>query len=416
MRKETLTDLEVRVLGLACSDPLSSILPKPKKRFALCLFGPSPHLPLANPRLEALRRFAILYRLHGRTVAEHERIRDAGFDRRQIDAVEAFVARECFQKGRETSALAGIVRRWRTALAIWRRPRPRSAPHSIPTRSREPRGAIFARVSVNNPVSTSFCLMIAAVITTLSSSPAWAQSQAQSQSEPESEPRSRDHVVIGVGAGYAPAYQGAEDYRVMPVPAIDIAWGPFFANLRNGIGVNAIDTDHVTIGASVTAMPGYRSKDAPQGIGKLSFGAGARGFMSLKAAGFVATIGATKGFAGNTKGVIADVSLSRPVFVSSRFMLVPSVGATWADGKHNDRYFGVDAVQSGASGLPQFRPGSGFKDASATLTVQYRLTDRVSLGATGGVTTLLGKVQDSPIVAHKTQPLGFLSVSYRFGQ
>ncbi|WP_368854771.1 MipA/OmpV family protein, partial [Serratia marcescens] len=87
------------------------------------------------------------------------------------------------------------------------------------------------------------------------------------------------------------------------------------------------------------------------------------------------------------------------------------MAASWADRKHNDRFFGVSAAQSRASGLRQFRPGSGFNDVSAMLSVQYRLTDRVSLGATGGVTTLLGKVKDSPIVAHKTQPLGFLSLS-----
>ncbi|WP_204279891.1 MipA/OmpV family protein, partial [Serratia marcescens] len=66
--------------------------------------------------------------------------------------------------------------------------------------------------------------------------------------------------MIGIGAGYAPAYQGSDKYRVMPLPVIDIAWGPFFANFRNGIGVNAVDTEHVTIGASVAMMPGYRGK------------------------------------------------------------------------------------------------------------------------------------------------------------
>lgn len=415
MRNETLTSLEVTVLALACRDPLSSILPK--KRFALYPFGPRPHSPLANPRLEALRRYAILYRLHGRDVAaaERGRIHAAGYDPRQIAAIEAVVAQARSRQGGAMRSLMGAARGWRTVLTRLRRRRARNAPYPIPNRVREPRGALLERVSVTSPISMPFCLAIATAIMTLSSVPSAAQSQAQIQPQPQPE-RNRDHFVLGVGAGYAPAYQGADDYRVMPLPVIDIAWGPFFANLRNGIGVNAVDTDHVTIGASVTMMPGYRSKDAPKGIGELSFGAGARGFMSLKAAGFVATIGATKGFAGGTKGVIADASLSRPVFVSSRFMLVPTIGASWADRKHNDRYFGVNAAQSRASGLRQYRPGSGLNDASAMLTAQYRLTDRISLAATGGVTTLLGKVKDSPIVAHKTQPLGFLSVSYRLGQ
>ncbi|MGH6615383.1 MipA/OmpV family protein [Sphingomonas sp.] len=243
----------------------------------------------------------------------------------------------------------------------------------------------------------------------------WGAS-AQAQEQEQESGKDKDHIVIGIGAGYAPAYQGSDKYRVLPVPVIDVAWGPFFANLQNGVGINAIDTDHITIGASVTVMQGYRSKDAPDGIGKLSFGAGGRGFVNLKAAGFVATIGATKGFAGSTKGLIADASLSYPITVSPRLTLVPTIGTTWADKKHNDRFYGVNSKQSFASGLPQFRPGSGFNDASFMLSAQYRLTDRISLGAAGGATTLLGKVQDSPIVFHKTQPLGFLSIAYRFGR
>lgn len=225
----------------------------------------------------------------------------------------------------------------------------------------------------------------------------------------------QDTIVVGAGAIYAPAYQGADNYRALPVPMIDVTWGPMFANFRDGIGVKAIDTGTVTAGIGVTFMPGYRRKDAPAGIGRLTAGAGGRAFVSMNAAGFTATIGATKGFAGNTRGLIADVSLSYPIIVSRRLMLIPVIEATWADAKHNDRYFGVDATQSVASGLRQFRAGSGFKDASALLNLQYRLTDRISLGVSGGATTLLGKVQDSPIVFHKTQALGFFSLSYRFG-
>ncbi len=224
----------------------------------------------------------------------------------------------------------------------------------------------------------------------------------------------KDHVIIGAGAGYAPAYEGAGTHIVTPIPVIDIAHGRLFANLRNGIGVNAIDTAHVTIGASLTYTPGYRAKDAPEGIGKLPIGLGGRAFVALKWGGAVATIGATKGFLGGTKGIIADASLAYPVAVTPRFMLIPTLGTTWADRKNNDRYFGIDAAQSLASGLPEFHTGSGFKDASALLAASYRLTDHINLGVSGGVSTLLGNVQDSPLVVHKTQPLGFASLSYRF--
>ena len=94
---------------------------------------------------------------------------------------------------------------------------------------------------------------------------------------------------------------------------------------------------------------------------------------------------------------------------------MPAIGATWANGKHNNRYFGVSEEQSRTSGLPQYRAGGGFSDFTAGLNANYRLTRHISLSVTGAVTTLLGDAKDSPIVFHKTRPLGLVSVTYRFG-
>jgi outer membrane protein len=265
------------------------------------------------------------------------------------------------------------------------------------------------------PINSRSSLFAAAIAFLFAVPATSAQAQSADTAQPQDQGNDKDHIIIGAGASYAPAYQGADKYIVMPVPAIDVAWGRFYANLRNGIGVNAIDTSVLTIGGGVSVMPGYRAKDAPAGIGKLSFGVGGRIYANVRKGGFIATIGATKGFSGGTKGLLADASLSYPVAISSRLTLIPTIGTTWADKKHNDRYFGVSARQSLASGLPEFHTGSGFKDASAMLTANYRLTNRISLGASGGVTTLLGNMKDSPLVYHKTQPVGFLSLSYRFG-
>src|SRR5690349_4189861 len=56
-----------------------------------------------------------------------------------------------------------------------------------------------------------------------------------------------NHVLVGLGAGYAPAYEGAHKYRILPLPAFDVHWGSFFANLDNGVGINIIDYKFVTV-------------------------------------------------------------------------------------------------------------------------------------------------------------------------
>jgi MipA family protein len=124
----------------------------------------------------------------------------------------------------------------------------------------------------------------------------------------------------------------------------------------------------------------------------------------------------TKGVVGGTKGTSADASLSYPIVVTPRLTFIPTIGTTWADAKYNNRYFGVDAAQSFASGLPQFTPGGGIKDASAIVSANYRLTEHLILGVSAGATSLLGNVKDSPIVFHRNaQPAGFVSIAYRFG-
>src|SRR3546814_6838519 len=94
--------------------------------------------------------------------------------------------------------------------------------------------------------------------------------------------------------------------------------------------------------------------------------------------------------------------------------VIPTVGTSWANGKHMNRYFGIDAGEALASGLPLYRAGSGFKDVSGLVTASYRLDAHWSLGATGGVTRLLGDAADSPLNERRWQPSGFMSVAYTF--
>lgn len=233
------------------------------------------------------------------------------------------------------------------------------------------------------------------------SSGAHAQAQAQ------------DRVVLGVGVAATPAYQGSDDMRVLPLPAIDIREGWFFANLRNGIGVMPVSTENLDIGASAVFVQGYRRKDVPTGIDRLKDGIGARLFTNVRANGFTLTLGATKVVSGGTKGFEADASISYPIVVSSRLTLTPTIGTTWADRKYNDGYFGITSAESAASGLAQFSGRTGFKDVSGLMTASYRLTDRITLSATGGVTALIGKVKDSPLVERRTAPTGILTLTYR---
>jgi outer membrane protein len=249
------------------------------------------------------------------------------------------------------------------------------------------------------------------VVTAALHSNANAQSPVQTQAQARSQ--NQDHVVLGAGVVVAPTYQGSSNTRVLPIPAIDIRQDWFTASLRNGVGIVPFAGQNFEMGVSAVFVQGYRQKDVPRGIDKLKGALGARIFANARAAGFVATAGVVKVATGAQKGVLADVTLSYPVPVSSRFTLAPSISATWASRKYNDGYFGISEPEALASGLSRFSARSGFKDSSTMLTATYRLSDRLTLSATGGVTALIGDAKNSPLVDNPTQVSGVLAITYR---
>lgn len=88
----TLTSLERQVIVLAAREPLSS-LSTGRRPIAQALFGVEPARALADPRLEALRRFVILHRHERReTTSSGELLVGLGFSPRLLDDVRARVA------------------------------------------------------------------------------------------------------------------------------------------------------------------------------------------------------------------------------------------------------------------------------------------------------------------------------------
>lgn len=89
-----LTDGERIVVLLSAKDPLSSLAGSRRHRRLVTswLLGREVNA-LANPRLEALRRFAVILRIQGHvTAVEMTRFRAAGFDARNAADVEQIVS------------------------------------------------------------------------------------------------------------------------------------------------------------------------------------------------------------------------------------------------------------------------------------------------------------------------------------
>jgi outer membrane protein len=103
--------------------------------------------------------------------------------------------------------------------------------------------------------------------------------------------------------------------------------------------------------------------------------------------------------------------------VSQAIDLHIGAGLIYGDSKYNNHYFGVNAGNVGASGLPFFNAGSGVNEYFLTLGgVMY--FNRNWFGAAGArISQISGDPKDSPIVSQqgdKSQFIGGLGVGYMF--
>lgn len=404
MTDHVLTNTELVVITLSQNDSASSLVER-SSVFEL-LFGRRTEQPLADTRLEDLRRYAILRRVHGDALGEgeHQRLREAGYDDRRIAEINNLIAEHSMRRGRFAQA--------------HETPIPSDFHKSSPSSFR-PTLATSFELQTESVVMPNILIKYAqkiALFTLLAglSMSVVAHAQDNYGSDIPVETTSQNHITIGAGAAVLPEFQGSEDYFIQPIPIVDIKQGPFFLNLGDGLGINVIDSSHFRAGVSVTPVVGYDADKVPAGIGKLGISAGARGFVSGTIGGVVATLSATVPFTGDAKGMIAEAEISYPVQVTDRLSIVPGLNTTWADKKYLRRYYGVNAEQAAASGLPGYQPSSGFQDIGASLAMNYRLTDHFSIVGAALVTYNLDPVMDSPFAARRWQPGGILGVSYTF--
>jgi hypothetical protein len=113
--RPTLTDDERIVVLLSAKDPLTSISPgwSYGSRISAWLFGERVN-PFANPRLEALRRYAVILRSKGFVSSDEQlRFQAAGFDDRAAAAVEDMVAALRTRSNKTLHCIA-----WATVLLI----------------------------------------------------------------------------------------------------------------------------------------------------------------------------------------------------------------------------------------------------------------------------------------------------------
>jgi outer membrane scaffolding protein for murein synthesis (MipA/OmpV family) len=231
-------------------------------------------------------------------------------------------------------------------------------------------------------------------------------------------------VTLGVERSRSSATGESTDKpEVSPLFGLDYRSGRFFASTSQGIGYELWKTDLFSAFAALAFQPGRKEskagdkKDNPrlvgmgrvQSSGLLMLGFGAApldGLVNLNAVllkptrseqGLTAAFGAGVGFP-----VWGPVSGS------------VEVGATYADRKHMQTFFGVTSAQSLRSGNPVFTPKAGLMESTVSLGLNWEIDKQWSASASVGRMQRMGDAKKSPLFKTKNDTSASVSVSYRF--
>lgn len=222
------------------------------------------------------------------------------------------------------------------------------------------------------------------------------------------------NAIVGVGARYAPKFEGADEFEVSPIPMISAQIGDRVSIDTTRLTVDLLETRGFTLALEGGYELGRDEDDSShlRGLGDIDAGGviGARLSYALGAMEFYAsvdrTIGGSDGLLGNIGTTVSHQY--------DRFILSAGASATIADDNHMESYFGVQSAQSARSGLREYDASAGLKRVDIEASVTYMATENWLIRGQAGVGFLTGDAQDSPIVQDDVQPSALLSVGYKF--
>jgi outer membrane scaffolding protein for murein synthesis (MipA/OmpV family) len=219
------------------------------------------------------------------------------------------------------------------------------------------------------------------------------------------------HGVFIAAVGLVPAYEGADSYRVFPVPAGRVQWDERRYVALQGLTMlaNVSTAEGLDFGPLATLTFG-RNKDvdsaAVAALPEIADAASVGLFLARVWTGVGTDTGearieiqAAHDVTGVYDGWIASARAGYATQLGGRWRLAGEVAARIVGDDYASTYFSVGAADAAASGLAPFSAKGGMNDLGVSATASYALTERWSLTGFAGYSRLLGDAADSPIVA-----------------
>lgn len=225
---------------------------------------------------------------------------------------------------------------------------------------------------------------------------------------------------IGAGAGFAPDYEGSEDYKAVPLLLARVQRNEIFVTLEaNTLRANLLPLPVFQAGPLVRYRPERNDveSDAVDDLEDVDAAVEVGGFVGFEAKGWHGRVEVTQDVADAYDGLLVGVRGGYRAVLRPNLSLNTTVFTTYADDDYMETYFGIDGADAARSGLDTFSADAGFKDVGLSLAAHYG--GRQGWGVTGiaAYKRLLDDAEDSPVVddeGNANQLFAGLLITYGF--
>ncbi len=227
--------------------------------------------------------------------------------------------------------------------------------------------------------------------------------------------------VFGLGVGFAPDYEGSNEYKAIPLVQAHVNWnqGYFLSFLGNTLKANIIPSQNWHLGPLLR----FRMErdnvedDEVDEMKKVDSALETGLFAGYSGEHWMTSVSVAKDVAAGHNGVVGELGLGYKIPFQAMGHMTMFASTTYADSDYMTTYFGVDAADAASSGLNTYDADSGLKDASVGLTWQYNFNSNWGMLAVARYTRLLEDAKDSPVVDDEgdvDQGLVGVIFNYRF--
>jgi outer membrane protein len=219
-------------------------------------------------------------------------------------------------------------------------------------------------------------------------------------------------VTIGGEARLEPIFQGSKRDLVLPYPILAVrrfgtpepVRGP-----RDGVSIGLFGDNVFQVGpVGQLRMPRRQNLDgALQGLGNVPWAIELGVFAEYWMVPWLRTrVEVRQGFNGH-HGIVSDIFVDAVVPVGTQWTFSGGPRVTLASTAATSPYFGINAAQSAASGLPLFDAKGGVRSVGAGTQARYSWTPQFATHAFVEYERLNGDAASSPLVEQRGTPNQF---------